>query len=152
MSVFNPDAFMNEQAAGALSTSFEPIPDGEYKAMIGSDENAVKARTTSTGRAVLDVTWELFDPELAAKLGRDKLTVRQSVFLDITPQGGLDRGKGKNVQLGRIRDALNQNDPTKPWSPQQLRGAGPAVVRVTQRASEDGQVIYNDVKGVSKAV
>lgn len=148
MSVFNPDTFLNQDEVGALSTSFEPIPDGEFEAHVGSGDDAVKARTTNTGRAILDVTWEIENQQLKEQLGRDKLTVRQSVFLDLTPQGTLDRGKGKNVQLGRLRDALGQNDPSRPWNPNMLRGAGPAKIRISQREA-DGN-IYNDVKGVSR--
>lgn len=149
MSVFNPEAFLTQQETGALSTKFEPVPDGEYPAMIGADENSVKARTTASGRAILDVTWEINDPDLASRLGKDRITIRQSVFLDLTPQGTLDRAKGKNVQLGRLRDALGQNDPSRPWSPLNLRGAGPAKIRVTSRSGDD-DTIYNDVKGVAK--
>jgi hypothetical protein len=150
MSAFDPDSFLNQAEAGANSTSFEPIPDGEYVAMIGSDEKAVTPRQTNSGRLILDVTWEIDDMNLKTQLQRDKLTVRQSIFIDTTPQGTIDRGKGKNVQLGRVRDALGQNDPMKPWSPISLRGAGPAKIRVTQRSSEDGSQVYNDVKAVTK--
>lgn len=150
MSTFDPNTFLSTEEAGALSTTFEPIPDGEYEAMIGAGDEALKPRVTQSGRHILDVTWELNDEALRERLGREKLTVRQSLFLDMTSQGTLDRGTGKNVQLGRLREALGQNDPSKPWSPMMLRGAGPAKIRITQRAGDDGVTIYNDVKAVTK--
>lgn len=149
MSAFDPDSFLNEQVEGALSTSFEPIPEGEFLAVIGSEEKSIQVRQTAKGSTILDVTWELQDAELSTQLGRDKLTVRQSLFLDLTPEGTLDRGKGKNVQLGKLRAALNQNDPNRPWTFGHLKGAGPAMIRVTQRPSDDESVIYNDVKAVT---
>lgn len=150
MSVFDPSTFLNTQETGALSTSYDPIPDNEYSAFIGAGEEAVKARSTQSGQHILDVTWEITDPALAEQLGREKVTVRQSIFLDMTAQGTLDRGKGKNVQLGRLREALNQNDPSRPWSPLSLRGAGPAKIKVTSRTTDQG--VFNDVKAVSKVV
>ena len=152
MSVFDPDSFLNETVQGANATTFEPIPEGEYLAVVASGDKAVTVRQTEKGSVILDVTWEIQDAELAEQLGRQTLTVRQSVFLDMTEQNTLDRGKGKNVSLGRLRSALNQNDPNKPWAFGHLKGAGPAMIKVGQRMNpNDESIIYNDVKGVTSA-
>ena len=151
MSTFDPNSFFNETVDGAFSTSPEPIPEGEYLAVIASGEKAVVVRNTKSS-VVLDIQWEIQDAELAESLGRSTVSVRQSIFLDTTSQGTLDRGKGKNVSLGRLRAALGQNDASKPWSFGMLRGAGPAMIRVTQRPNpEDETIVYNDVKGVTAA-
>jgi hypothetical protein len=150
MDTFNPETFLNTVEVGANSTSFEPIPDGEYLAHIPFDDSSLKPRVTNKGQLVLDITWELLDEALKAKLDRTKVTVRQSLFIDQTPQGTIDRSKGKNVQLGRLREALGQNDPLKPWQPSDLRGAGPAKIKVSSRLGDDGTV-YNDVKAVAPA-
>lgn len=152
MSDFDPDSFLNETVEGAMSTAMEPIPEGEYLAVISSKDKAVNIRKTQKGGAVLDITWEIQDAELQEKLNREVVTVRQSIFLDITPQGTMDRSKGKNVGLGKLRAALNQNDPSRPWSVGMLVGCGPATIKVTQRPSpDDDSIIYNDVKGVTAA-
>ena len=152
MSTFDPDSFLNEEIDGAFSTSLEPIPEGEYLAVIGSEEKSVQVRQTNKGSLILDVTWEIQDEALFTQLGRTKLTVRQSLFLDTTPNNTLDRSKGKNVQLGRLRAALGQNDPMKPWVFGMLKGAGPATIKVTQRPSPDDEtIIYNDVRAVTAA-
>lgn len=152
MSTFDPDSFLNEAVDGALSTAPEPIPEGEFLAVIGMDDKSIQVRQTAKGSTILDVTWEIQDGDLAEKLGRQKITVRQSIFLDMTPNNTLDRSKGKNVQLGRLRAALGQNDPMKPWTFGSLKGAGPAMIKVTQRTNPDDEsIIYNDVKGVAAA-
>lgn len=150
MSTFDPDSFLNEQVDGALATSFEPIPEGEYPAVVSSGDKAFSVRQTEKGTVILDVLWEIQDHELMESLGRNPLTVRQSLFLDMTPYGTLDRGKSKNVGLGRLRAALGQNDPNKPWTFGSLKGAGPALIKVGQRLNpNDESVVYNDVKLVT---
>lgn len=152
MTDFNPDSFLNDTIEGSLSTQQEPIPEGEYLAVIGSGEKSVTVRQTPKGSTILDITYEIQDAQLADQLGRQVLTVRQSIFLDLTPQNTLDRSKGKNTGLGRVRAALGQNDPNKPWSFGQLKGAGPVMIKVGQRPAGDGSdTIYNDVKGVTAA-
>jgi hypothetical protein len=151
---FDPNLFVQSQNEGALSTQYVPIPEAEYTAVI----DAIKARQAKDNY-ILDVTWAIDSDEIRELTGMDKPTVRQSIFLDITPQGGLDIGKGKNVQLGRLREALGQND-GRPWSPNMLEGQV-ATIMVTQRlvdTDKDGNAlpesehkIYNDVKGVMAA-
>jgi hypothetical protein len=69
-------------------------------------------------------------------------------MLDLNESGtGMDTGKGKNVTLGRLREALGLNQPGTPFSFRQLIGRA-AKISVTQRV--DGDQIYNDVKGVVK--
>jgi hypothetical protein len=70
-----------------------------------------KKDSTKSG-VVLEVIWSIEDQGVKDTLGRDKVTVKQGVMLDMTPDGsGLDMGKGKNVSLGRLREALNMNQP-----------------------------------------
>lgn len=138
---FDPDTFMNtDQSGGEFATSFEPIPEGEYQALI----TKIEPRTTSTGKPLLDVFWQMDAP--GDDLAHEK-SCRQTIWLDLTDSGTLDRGKSKNVQLGRLLDALGLNG--KPWSPGQLTGMV-ARVLVKHRITDDGQT-FADVKGVTKA-
>ena len=152
-SVFDADLFLNVSAEGEMATRYDPIPAGVYVAIVGS----IKARQTEpngknpNGQTILDVVWSIDNPAIAEQLNRKELTVRQSIFLDLTPQGGLDLGANKNVQLGRLRDALDQNAPGKPWSPRMLQGAGPVNIEVTHNPDKnDASIVYERVNRVSK--
>lgn len=138
---FDPDTFMNtDQGGGEFSTTFEPVPEGEYNALI----TKIEPRTTSTGKALLDVYWQMDAP--GDEEAHEK-SCRQSVWLDLTDSGSLDRGKGRNIQLGRLLEALGLNG--KSWAPGQLVGMV-ARVNVKHRITDDGQT-FADVKGVTKA-
>lgn len=139
---FDPDQFLSGTVAGEMATEFTPIPEGEYNAVI----EKVDARATRGGGAILDVTWTIDDQAVRDATGLDNPRCRQSVFLDITASGGIDVGKGKNVQLGRLREAVGQNGP-QAWAPGMLVG-NVARVKVEHRLYE-GQT-FADVKKVSK--
>lgn len=149
MSAFDPATFMDATIDQALDTKIIPIKSGEYPGVAAKVETrgwTGKADPTKSGVA-LDVTWELESPEQTTATGREKLNVRQSIMLDITEQGGLDVGKGKNVRLGALRDALGLNVAGQPFNFRMIEGRR-AKVKVGQRV--DGQQIFNDVDGVTK--
>lgn len=143
MSTFNPDTFLNTSVTGANSTTFTPVPEGDFTASV----KEIKPRSTDSGKAILDVVWAIDDATVTAATGMANPTVRQSVFLDITESGGLDQSKGKNISLGRVREALGQNAPGQTWQPGMLIG-GVAKISVKHRLVNDD--IFADVKGVAK--
>lgn len=149
MSQFDPNQFLDMQFTEANDTVIIPPDDGEYQATIEKiDFRPWQSKSDPSKAGVaLDVTWELNSEAAKARTGRDKVTVRQGLMLDTLDNGGLDMGKGKNIQLGRLREALSQNTPGRPWSPSMLVG-NMAKVLVKQRI--DGDQIYVDVKGVTK--
>ncbi len=142
--MFDEDAFMSSTSEGEMSTEFTPVPVGEYQAI-------VKKVGTRSGEgekgawAMLDVTWAIDDAGVTEITGMDNPSVRQSIFLDISDSGGLDMGKGKNIGLGRLREALGQNTGAA-WSPSMLEG-NVATVMVDHRLYE-GRT-FADVKNVS---
>lgn len=146
--MFDANQFLDQQIEGANDTKIIPIPVGEYTGV--ADE--VKPRTwtskdkTQSG-VVVDITWNLDDQALKDSLGRQKVTVRQSIMLDLTESGSIDMSKGRNIGLGRLREALGLNDPSVPFAFAQIVGKI-AKVSVSQRV--DGEDIYNDVKGLAK--
>lgn len=142
MSTFNPETFLNTPVEAPLSTEYTPIPEGEYTAVI----EKVEPRTVGQdSKPVLDIVWRLDAPD--SEDAHEK-SVRQTIWLDVTAQGSLDYGKGKNVQLGRLRDAVGQNQPGQAWMPSMLVG-NVARVSVKHRMGNEGQ-IFADVKGVAK--
>jgi hypothetical protein len=151
---FDPNAYMNLQTDASFETSYTPVPENEYPAAIDTAKlEVVKFKDKDTGveehRLVGRIIWNILDDAVKAALGMTKVVVRQDVFIDLTPTGQFDTAKNKNIDLGRIREALGQN--SGPWSFQMLNGAGPAYIKVTQRPDKnDSSKIYNDVKGVRK--
>jgi hypothetical protein len=133
--MFNVDAFTQTSVTESFSTATDPVPVGEYTGML---EKIDKPRVQGE-YIVWDLTWTVDDAALAAQLGRKKVTVRQSVFLDVTEAGNLDTSKGKNVQLGRLREALGQNAPGQAWAPSMMQGKA-AKIKVTHRTDADGNV------------
>lgn len=143
MSAFDPDLFMNTTTTDANDTNFAPVPVGEYQASI----KEVKAATAGD-KPVLNVTWAIDSDEVREETGLASPTVRQTIWLDLTEQGGLDNGKGKNVGLGKLREALGQNTPGKPWSPGLLVGQV-AMVQIGHRSGKNPGEVFADVKQVA---
>ena len=147
--MFSPEQFLDMQTTEANDTKLIPVPVGEYVAVI--DE--VKARSwkkkddPSVGGLALDIVWAIDDEGVKSLLGRDKVTVKQGIMLDLTESGGLDMGKGKNVNLGKLREATGLNVPGQPFAASML-GGRLAKIRVEHRV--DGDTIYSDVKAVTK--
>ncbi len=142
-SPFDADAFMGQTVDGALDTTIVIPPEGDYRAMIGSfdSETGFRTFTAKEGTKNAGKEYTIFQPpfvlqddprlvEVKTARGQDQITVaHKGMFLDLTDQGGLDVGKGKNVDLGRLRDAVGQN--TQPgWRFTNLIGAGPIMVHI----------------------
>lgn len=140
---FNPDTFANSVIEGEMDTKRTPVPIGEYTAIIED----FKPRTAKDS-ALLDITYMIDDAGVKQALGRDKVTCRQSIFLDIDESGGLDRGPGKNIQLGKLREAVGQNGPSA-WSPSMLVGQT-LKVKVTHRSNPETGDIYDQITGTSR--
>jgi hypothetical protein len=149
MSVFDPNHFLQQTVEGGnFETRVTPIDEGEYPAVI--DAIDIKTLTKSGIRYVAELRWSIMDENVKAKLGLPKVTVRQSVFLDIDEAGRYEKGPNKNVQLGRVRDAVGQGN-VNPWALAMLQGAGPAKVKITKRPDDkDPTIVYNDVAAVTK--
>lgn len=144
MSTFNADTFLNTQVNDSNATTFEPIPVGEdYQASIAKIEPRMAG-----DKPVLEVTWQTSDPRAVEATGMDTPTVRQTIWLDVTESGGLDLGRGKNVGLGKLRAALNQNQPGVAWAPGMLIGQS-AMLKISHRAGKSPDEVYAQVAGVT---
>jgi hypothetical protein len=145
MSQFDAEAFMNSSTTDANSTAYTPVPEGEFQAAIAS----VTPRVTGTGKALLNIGWKVDDETVRNETGMAEPMVYQTIWLDVTESGGLDTGKGKNVGLGKLRDALGQNKPGAPWSPGMMVGQV-AIVRVGHSIDKrDNVTIQAEVKAVA---
>src|SRR5688572_7655633 len=135
---FDPNAYANMQVDGSFETQYTPIPAAEYPAQIDSWKlETVKFTDKTTGaeefRLVCRLNWEIIDDAVKAALNMNKVTVKQDIFVDLTPTGAFDMSKNKNVELGRVREALNQNQ--GPWSFSMLQG-GLATIKIGHRADK----------------
>lgn len=151
MGTFDPSSFLDESVNESNSTVSTPVPEGEYQAVAG--EPAIRSGTDKNGDpwTALDITWSIDGgqyPAVAEATGRPSNSVRQSFFLDVDANGKLDIGKGKNVSLGRLREALGLNTPGKPFSFRMIQGQV-AKVTVKHRVYQDA--LFADVKAVARA-
>ena len=147
--MFDPNSFFEQVITEVGSTEAVPIPAGEYLATIDKKEVTTwqKKDDPSVAGLTLDVTWEIDSPEVKELLGRQKVTCRQGIMLELTESGTLDMGKGRNVQLGRLREAVDLNTPGVPFSFPMLPGRL-AKVKVTHRV--DGDQIFAEIRSVAK--
>jgi hypothetical protein len=148
---FDPGSFLNTQVVGANDTKLVPIPVGEY---IGITESVdcvpwQSKEDTSKSGLKLVVTIGIDNETVKSITGRDKPTVKHDVMLDINPGGqGLDMGKGKNVSLGRLREALQLNNPNEPFSFLQIPGR---PIKVSIKHREYKGDLFAEVGAVAKA-
>lgn len=147
--MFNPDQFLDMQVTDANDTKLVPVPADEYTAVCEKVEvrQWQSKKDPSVSGLTLDVTWAIDNQSVKELLGRDKVTVRQGVMLDLTDSGGLDMSKGKNVGLGRLREAVDLNQPGQPFAFNMLPGR---VVKIKVDHRIDGENIYAEVKGVAR--
>jgi hypothetical protein len=106
-----------------------------------------QSKDGSMSGIALDIIWLVEDSGVRQALGRDTITVKQGIMLDLTSQGGIDDGEGKNIGLGRLREAVNKNNPHEPFSFAMLPGLS-AKIAVTHRIS--GEDTFAEVKAVTK--
>lgn len=136
---FDPNTFLQQNVDGPLATEFTMVAQGEYLASIDDfDADAVEVidftykRGPNSGQPgkmyKLNLPFIINDENVKKSLGRDKVVVTKQLILDLDEKGKLAVGTNKNIELGRIRDAVGQNgDGFNLYS---LRGAGPVMVRV----------------------
>lgn len=145
---FDADAFLNSTVAGApMSTSLTVCPEGTYRAQIGEGLQVRPVATKTGTRTVLRLPWQILDDAVIAELKRDPVVVNQDLWLDFDETGQLDSSEGKNVDLGRVREAVGQNTGDA-WSPGMLRGQQ-ATVRVGHRSDRDNpERKYDEIRRV----
>lgn len=116
-SPFDPNTFASMTFTGANSTESSPIPTGEYLATCTKQEiTAWRSKDGSKNGLKSTLMFEIEDPKVIEATGRPKSSIRHEIMLDLTAEGGLDMGKGMNVNLGRTRAAMGLNDPSQPFS------------------------------------
>jgi len=141
-SAFDAESFGQTEYNQTNDTKYPIIPEAEYNAVVKS----FKFRQLDNGSVVMDVVWTLDSEEIRTLTGMKEPSVKQGVFLDMNESGSLDFSEGKNVKLGRLREALGLNKPGQPFSFNMLVGR-PARLKTKNR--KDGEDTFADVKEVT---
>jgi len=148
---FDPATFIDAVVTEANATVSTPVPVGEYLATAGEvkiESWVSKADPTKSGLRA-EVPWVIENNDAVSQVtGRPKNTVRQSIMLDLTPEGGLDMGKGMNVQLGKLREAVGLNQPGQPFSFRMIQGR---TGKVKVEHEPYNGALYAKVTGIAKA-
>lgn len=148
---FDADAFLASSVTGANDTALIPCPQGEYQGIVSKiAPRQWQSKDGTTSGIALDVFWFIEDANVKHVCGREEVVVKQGIMLDTNPQGGLDMGAGRNVALGRLREAVGKNSPGEPFSFAMLPGLM-AKVSVSHRPDKnDPSIMYAEVKMVAK--
>lgn len=150
---FNPDDFLNQTVTGSNDTTMinppENVSSDPYTILAGK----VVVRTwqkkddPSVAGLALDIQWEIQDESVKEFCGREKVFCKQGIMLDLNDDGTLNMAKGQNISLGKLREALELNDPSEPFSFNMIQGRM-AHGFVTHRVV--GENIYAEIKRVEK--
>ena len=146
-STFDPEMFMSQDTEEEMETKYTPIPEDDYVSMI--DETLSLKEVNGT--PVVNLYHVIDAPDLAEQMGMERISVQQSIFLDVAPDGSLAIGPNKNVKLGKLREALGQNKSGQKWNINMLAGAGPLRIKVVKKPdANDPTVIYNRVVATTR--
>lgn len=148
--MFSPEQFLDMQVTDTNDTKTIPVPVGEFTGIIKGVEirQWVSKKDPSRSGVTLEVTWTIEDPAVQELLGRSEVTCRQGVMLDVLETGGLDMGKGRNVGLGRLREAVDMNTAGVPFSFNALPGRMAKVIVEHEVVGED---VYARINKVARA-
>lgn len=147
-SAFDPATFAQMTFTEANSTRTIPIPAGDWPATCVKQEIKIwenRDKTASGLKCVL--TFEFTDPALQEITGRKKNLLTYEIMLDLTPENGLDFGKGANAKLGRAREAFGLNVPGQPFSFDMFVGRE-VMTNVAHREYEGNPVA--EIKGLAR--
>jgi hypothetical protein len=147
---FDANSFMQSVTTDANSTSMPLTPPGEYTGVINKVEfkDGIIKNGARAGQPwyQLRVGIETSDPAALAGTDLPKRTVNGSIMLDLTESGGLATGEGKNIGLGRLREAVGLNEKGKPFAPAMLEGRS-LRFEVSHRVDpSDASKIYEEIK------
>ena len=132
-SAFDPNTFLDAQQT-EVNEKRPPLPtenpdseNGLYTAVIGeikTDAGTIgKGDRTGQPWVSMLIPLRIQVPAAVQGLGLPpELVITDRAFLDLTPQGGIDNGKGKNRAQKAYRDATGMNNPGEPFAWRMLTG------------------------------
>ena len=132
-SQFDPSLFLDAQQTEVnekrplLPTENPEDTNGLYTAVIGEittgSGTIVKGDRAGQPWISMIVPLKIQIPAAVQALGLPaELTITDRAFLDLTPQGSIDNGKGKNRAQRNYREACELNQPGQPFAWRMLTG------------------------------
>lgn len=147
--MFNAQQFMNTVYEEANSTRIAPLPPGEYVGFIEpiTGESFSGGISEKNGRpwARLNLMIDVSGEAVKAATGQDRRRVRAGIMLQLDENGNLDMREGRNIQLGRLREAVGLNVPGKPFKFSDLEGRLVKIVVDHRVSQDDPSVVYEEV-------
>jgi len=146
--MFDAEAFQNMVINQPNSTTSVPWPPGQYPVTIAK----VNVRTGTVQKAGPNQGKPWASLSIMVEADRSVLpegassVAYGSIMLDLTESGGLDLAPGKNVGLGRLREAVGLNRPGQPFRFSDLEGRSCVVVTDVRVDNNDPNVSYTDVR------
>jgi hypothetical protein len=146
MTIFNAEVLLNAATEKSHATSIPPLPEQEFIFTV----TKIDFKQPKDGVIIMELSAETTDPVAVAATGINPSRSRWSTFVDLTESGLLDDTDGKNIGIGKIREAVGQNTAGVPWAPaalmgQQFRG------KIVQKAdAKDATVIRSEIGAVAK--
>lgn len=146
-SQFDPNLLLSAQTTEAnekrdpLPAENPADPSGFYVATIAkvTPKSGTISKGDRTGQpwAAVNVQLKIDVPQqLQDAMGMpEAITLTDSCFLDLTPQGSIDNTKGKNRRQRQYREALGMNVAGETWSWERAVGR-PLKVKVNHKVSE----------------
>ena len=155
-SQFDPSMYLDATITEA-STRRPPLPVGrellgtitEVKVIPGQSTDKKTGELRSFVRVEIPIEFDLStDAELAKIQGTTKVTLTDSLFLDLVQgSGAIDMAPGKNNKLRRYREALDMNTAGQTFSFRMMNGR-PIRARIKHEPYE-GEV-YDKIDAVAK--
>lgn len=150
--MFDAQSFLDAAYTESNDTKLIPVPVGEFIAIIDkATPRTWQSKDGTQSGVAMDIEWIIEDQEVKNYLGRDTVKCKQGLMLDLTPDGKLDMSKGKNIGLGKLREALGLNVAGQQFSFAQLPGQMAKVfVKHRDNPNEPGEV-FAEIKQVVSA-
>lgn len=148
--MFNAQEFLQDQMTGSTDTRYKLVPPGDYPALVdGIDAKQQPDKSDPTKvYTILDVTFSIESPQVKEAMGLSKVTARHSVFLELNDSGKVDFSQGKNVPLGRLREATGTNYSDRPFTFNDLVGKACIVTIINEPDKNDPRDVWTRVKKV----
>lgn len=149
---FDTASFLSSATTQANDTRVIPCPVGDFQALIEKvDARQWQSKDGSQTGVALDVFWSIEDNDAKTACARDQVSVKQGIMLDTKVNSAgqlqLDDAPGKNIGLGRLREAVGKNRPGETFTFEMLPGLM-AKVSVTHRVA--GEDTYAEIKKVGR--